>query len=207
MAAKKRKKKPESADFKTLVVEVALELAAEKGWGEVTLRDIAERSGVTLAVLHEHFSDREDILCAFGRMIDRKVLEGAPSDPDDATSMRERLFDLLMDRFEILNGHREGVKAILNSFRSDPKPAVLHMPYICRSMGWMLEAAGADTNGVSGGIKVAGLTGIYLKVLRVWAEDESPDLPKTMAALDKALGRAEAIVNTLKGRGKSAEER
>ena len=69
---------------------------------------------------------------------------------------------------------------------------------------WMLEAAGADTNGISGGIKVAGLTGIYLKVLCVWAEDESPDLPKTMAALDQALGRAEAIMNTVKGRGKGS---
>ncbi len=204
MAAKKRKKKPEGKDFKTLVVESALELAAEKGWGEVTLRDIAERSGVSLAALQEHFADRTDILCAFGRMIDRKVLEGAPTDPDDGTPMRERLFELLMDRFEILNDSREGVKAVLKSFRSDPKPMVLHMPYLCRSMGWMLEAAGADTNGISGGIKVAGLTGIYLKVLCVWAEDESPDLPKTMAALDQALGRAEAIMNTVKGRGKGS---
>jgi ubiquinone biosynthesis protein COQ9 len=204
MAAKKSKKKPEGKDFKTLVVESALELAAEKGWGEVTLRAIAERSGVSLAALREHFADREDILCAFGQMIDRKVLEGAPTDPDDGAPMRERLFDLLMDRFEILNDTREGVKAVLKSFRGDPKPMLLHMPYICRSMGWMLEAAGADTNGISGRIKVAGLTGIYLKVLCVWAEDESPDLPKTMAALDQALGRAEAIMNTVKGRGKGS---
>lgn len=207
MAAKKSKKKPEGKDFRTEAVESALELAAEKGWGDVTLRAIAERSGVSLAALHEHFADREDILCAFGRMIDGKVLEGAPTEVNEETPMRERLFDLLMDRFEILNDYREGVKAVLKSFRSDPKPMVLHMPYICRSMGWMLEAAGADTNGIGGGIKVAGLTGIYLKILRVWAEDESPDLPKTMAALDKALGRAEAIVNTVKGRGQSSEER
>ncbi len=205
MATKSSKKKPQDRDIKTEVIESALELAAEKGWAEVTLRDIGAHSGLSLADIHAHFEDRTDVICALGRMIDRKVLEGAPSDPDDSTPMRERLFDLLMDRFEALNDYRQGVKAILKSFRGEPKLAVLHMPHLCRSMSWMLEAAGADTNGISGAVKVAGLTGIYLKVLKVWGEDESPDLPKTMAALDLALGRAEAAVNTIKGRGKGAD--
>ncbi|MCB1680530.1 MAG: TetR family transcriptional regulator [Rhodospirillales bacterium] len=206
MAAKKRKKKTEGTDFRIKVVESALELAVEKGWADVTLRDVAERSGVSLPELYEHFEDRYDILCALGRMIDRKVLEGMSSGTHDETPMRERLFDLLMDRFEVLNNYREGIKAILKSFRAEPKLAVLQMPHLCRSMSWMLEAAGSDANGLTGAVKVAGLTGIYVKVLRVWCEDESPDLSKTMAALDQALGRAEAAVNTIKGRGRSAEK-
>ncbi len=41
-----------------------------------------------------------------------------------------------------------------------------------------------------------GLTGIYLKVLKVWCDDESRDLSKTMAALDKALERGESVADT-----------
>lgn len=200
MAAKTRKKSAGTADIRLVVVVTALELAAEKPWEEVTLREISARSGVSLEDIRTHFEDRGDIIAALGRIMDRKVLAGVSAEAEDSSSMRERLFDLLMDRFEALNAYREGVKSVLRSFRLDPKQAVICMPHICRSMSWMLEAAGADTAGLSGAAKVAGLTGIYLKVLRVWAEDESPDLPKTMAALDKALGRAEAAVNTLKGR-------
>ena len=58
-------------------------------------------------------------------------------------------------------------------------------------MSWMLEAAGIETAGIKGAVKVIGLTGIYLKTLRVWCDDESPDMGKTMAALDKNLGQAE----------------
>lgn len=202
VAAKTRKKKDEARDIRVQAIEAALSLAVEQGWEDVTLRDVAARSGVSLEELREHFEDRADILCALGRMIDKSVLAHVSVDPDEESSVRERLFDLLMDRFEALNAYRVGVKSVLRSFRFDPKQIVISLPHVCRSMSWMLEAAGADTAGISGAAKVAGLTGIYIKVLRVWAEDESPDLPKTMAALDRALGRAEAAVNTLKGQGR-----
>lgn len=204
MAAKSRKKSgrgPEK-DIRLQAVEAALALAAELGWENVTLRDVAARSEVSLEDMHTHFEDRGDIICSLGRMIDRRVLAGISADREGEESVRERLFDLLMDRFDALNDYRDGVHAVLRSFRYDPKQIVISMPHVCRSMGWMLEAAGADTAGLSGAVKVAGLTGIYLKVLRVWAEDESPDLSKTMAALDKALDRAEAAINTLKGAGR-----
>jgi hypothetical protein len=62
-------------------------------------------------------------------------------------------------------------------------------------MSWVLEAAGMDTSGIKGAIRVAGLGGIYLNVLRTWMEDDSADLGRTMAALDKNLSRAEQIAN------------
>ncbi len=65
------------------------------------------------------------------------------------------------------------------------------LPYLCRSMGWMLDAAGIETGGVKGTLKVAALTAIYLKTLYVWHRDDSADMAKTMATLDSALGHAE----------------
>lgn len=185
-------KKSEKQDVRPKIIESALALAAERGWDIVTLRDIAGHCGISLAEMFSHFEDKDDILVAFGKMMDRRVLEGAGK-VDDEASARDRLFDILMDRYDILNEYRVGLVAVLESFKCDPKQAVISMPHLCKSMNWMLEAAGVKTNGIRGAVKVAGLTGVYLKVLSVWAEDESPDLSKTMAALDKALGRAEKI--------------
>lgn len=188
MAAKK--------DIKVKVIEAALNEAALLGWERVSLQDIAQSADVSLAELHDHFEDKFDILAGLGRMIDRKVLEGLDKfEPD--LSARERLFDLMMDRFEVLNEHRDGLVAILNSFKGDPKQALMSGPHLCRSMCWMLESSGIPTGGVRGALKVAGLSGLYLKVLRVWMSDESPDLSTTMAALDKELGRAESFANSL----------
>jgi len=106
------------------------------------------------------------------------------------------LFDILMERFDVLNDHRDGIVAILESFKMDPKQAVISLPHLCRSMTWMMEAAGMNTNGFVGAAKVAGLSVVYLNVVRVWKNDSTEDMSKTMAALDKSLGRAEQCANT-----------
>jgi hypothetical protein len=55
----------------------------------------------------------------------------------------------------------------------------------------MLEAAGVSARGLTGGLRVQGLVGVWLYALRAWRKDQSPDLSGTMAALDRALQRAE----------------
>lgn len=178
------------------LVVLAMDLAAQRGWAVLTMRDIAEESGVSLLDLHMHFDDKTDILVALGRQIDRQVLESA-GELDDDLSVRDQLFDVLMERFDALNQYRRGVMSVLDSFIPDPKQAVISLPHLCRSMSWMLEAAGCDTTGIKGALKVTGLTGVYLNVLRTWRDDDSPDLSKTMAALDKHLDRSERAMNFL----------
>ncbi|MCB9983312.1 MAG: TetR family transcriptional regulator [Rhodospirillales bacterium] len=183
-------------DLKQAIVEKTLALAEQQSWDSVGLPDIAQAAGLTLAEMYDLVEDKGDILALFGRMIDRRVLEAiGPSDAN--VSERDRLFDLLMERFDVLNEYRPGLVSILQSFRFDPKQAVIAAPHLCRSMSWMLEAAGIETGGITGAVKVAGLTGVYLKTLRVWRDDESADLAKVMAALDKDLGRVERAANTL----------
>lgn len=178
-------------------VDAALTLAAERGWEAVSMAAVAERSGVSLPDMFDHFADRTDILAAYGRMLDRRVLESVRHAGDERGGNvlpQDRLFDLLMERFEILAERRDGVCAVLRSFRFDPKQIVIGLPHLARSMSWMLEAAGVSTSGVRGAVKVAGLSSVYLVVLRAWKDDDSADLGKTMAALDRALGRAGRVM-------------
>lgn len=184
------KKQTKTKDIKAQAVKAALALAAEKGWNDTGLSDIAEKAGIPLHALHDHFEDRFDILAAYGRMIDKKVLE-AMGDSNEALPPRDRLFDIIMERFDILNEDRESVCAILGALCLDPRQAVISLPHLGRSMSWMLEAAGIDTGGYRGALKIMGLSALYLKTLRTWKDDDSPDMAKTMAALDQNLGRAE----------------
>jgi ubiquinone biosynthesis protein COQ9 len=194
MAKKQQKDTPKLT--KEHLVESALDLAAREGWQNLTLGGLAKANKITLAALHEHFEDKGDILAALGRMIDKQVLETA-GEPDPEISPRDRLFDLLMERYEALNAYRPGLVSVLESFKSDPKQVFIGLPHLCKSMNWMLEAAGQDANGWDGALRLAGLTGIYIKNLRVWAGDESADLAKVMAALDKDLSRAESLANSI----------
>lgn len=198
MAAKTTAKKPKMPQKPTreAIVASALSLAAKMDWALITMSDIAEEAGTNLAALSEMFDDKTDILVAYGRTLDKKVLE-ARGEGDPGASPRDRLFDILMERFDILSADREAILSILKSFAPDPKQAVISLPHLGRSMAWMLEAAGVDTGGMRGAVRVAGLTIIYLNVVRHWMKDESEDLSRTMAALDKNLSRAEQAASTL----------
>lgn len=193
MAAKKPqtpKKPPREA-----AVDAALALAAEKGWASVGMLDIARKAKINIADLHELFDDKGDILAAWHRRIDRKVLE--TFEGEAGGTPRDMLFDILMERFDILNDDRGAAVSILNALCLDPKELVIAFPQLGRSMAWMLDAAGIETGGVKGAARVAGLGVIYLAALRVWKDDDSRDMSKTMAALDRYLDRGESIINTL----------
>lgn len=175
-----------------MVVDGALEMAALRDWQDMTLADIAMASGVELGQMSEIFECREDILEAYAKRIDRDVLAQFPNGVEGADE-KERLFDALMERFERLNQDRDAVLSILKTYASDPKQVLSGFPALGRSMTWTLEACGVETSGYKGLIRVAGLMGVFMWGLRVWRQDESPDLAKTMAALDKALGRVESV--------------
>lgn len=213
MAAKKQKSSPKSprkaagkpvsgvpavkeASLKERAVTAALSLSEILGWGMITMTDIADETGASLADLSEFFDDKSDILTAYGRMIDREMLKAAGA-PDNSVSERDRLFDIIMTRFDVVNRDRAAVVSILHSFRADPKQAVISLPHLGRSMAWVLEAAGIEANGFKGAARLAGLTAVYVAVTREWLSDESADMAKTMAALDKNLERAERAANFL----------
>jgi AcrR family transcriptional regulator len=52
-------------DTRAQVQKIALELFAEQGYEKTSLREIAERLGVTKAALYYHFKSKEDIVHSF----------------------------------------------------------------------------------------------------------------------------------------------
>ncbi|HYB10936.1 MAG TPA: hypothetical protein VEJ16_14810 [Alphaproteobacteria bacterium] len=156
------------------------------------MNDIAEASNLSLAELLGLYRSKEAILSAFVRRIDRKVLEGGASDGE---SPRDRMFDILMRRFEALNPHKKSIEAIVRDRSADPIGVLCGGLRLKRSMAWMLEAAGIQSSGLLGRARAKALALVYLAAMRVWFGDDSEDLSRTMAALDKRLRRAESLAN------------
>lgn len=177
---------------KDQIIDGALAQASVLGWQFVTLQDIAQDAGVALADVREFFDDKADILSAYGRRLDQKMLTNMGA-ADLTMPEKDRLFEVLMERFDLLNDDREALVSILSSFKLDPKQAVISLPHLCKSMNWVLESVEVDTNGLQGSIKIIGLTGVYIKVLNDWIKDDSEDMSKTMASLDKALDQGQAL--------------
>ena len=183
-------------DARQAIIESALTLAASRGWSQVGLGDIAGAAGVSLAELRAEFSSKAAIVAAYFANIDREVL--AARDPEMAgRPATERLFDVLMKRFDLLNAHREGVVAILRSTPPDLEAMLCASLALRRSMRWMLEAADLSSAGLRGQLRVKALCALYLSMLRVWLHDDSEDMARTMAVLDRRLKRLDRMTRSL----------
>jgi AcrR family transcriptional regulator len=195
------------ADRPQHIVKTALGLAATGRWSSVSLRDIADASDVSLAEMYTLYPSKMAVLRAYFRSVDAAVL-GTKFAFDDEDGPRDRLFDVLMRRFDALGEDRDGVLSILAALRCDPLSVLCVGSGLCGSMRWMLETAGIFTSGPKGRLTVKGLTALWLATLRVWERDESEDMARTMAALDRNLRRAERLRSLLPSgrRGRSGEE-
>ncbi len=196
----KRPEQPKRATKPTDPVErilaAAMEVAVGIGWRRAALADIAAAAGMSLGELHAHFADKAAMLRGIVELADRKVLAGA-AEPDPESSARDRLFDVLMRRFDVLKPYREGLAAVAREGGGvGVGDAICGAQRMLRSLAWMLEAAGIGTGGWAGACRVKGLAVVYAATFSTWLRDESEDMSKTMAALDKNLGRAERFANT-----------
>jgi ubiquinone biosynthesis protein COQ9 len=131
----------------------------------------------------------------FGRRADQQALTGATADGP----ARDRLFDVVMRRFDALQAHRGGVLAVMRALPAHPGLALALGLATQASMAWMLEGAGIGATGWRGLFRSKGLAVVWLYTMRAWERDESTDLSGTMAALDRALTRAEQFGDMLDG--------
>ena len=169
---------------------------AAHGWGGLTMGRLAAEAGVPMSELRDRFPSRLDLLVLHGRTMDKAVLAGTI--PGQGGLARDRLFDVLMRRLDAMQPHREGILRLLRDLRFDPGLAGLLGPHLALSMRWMLDAAEIGGSGAQRRAIALGLIGVWLAAVRAWAEDESEDLGPTMAALDRALDRAEQVARTIR---------
>jgi AcrR family transcriptional regulator len=172
------------------VIAAFMALLAEHRIEEIGFGDIAARAGVSLSVLRGEFGSTLAILAAHSKAVDRKVLADADADMADEPP-RERLFDVLMRRLEVMAPHREAMRSLMRSVSRNPPLAFALNGLAVRSQTWMLTAASIDAAGPRGLIRAQGLAMMFASVIRTWVDDEEEGLARTLAALDKALARGQ----------------
>ncbi|BBK35175.1 hypothetical protein STAQ_02530 [Allostella sp. ATCC 35155] len=187
--AKAARRTSTDEDLEQLVIDTAMRLAVERGWRRVALADIALAAGRPLADLYRQFPSKSAILEAIGRRADLAVARGTDLAADADERPRDRLFDVVMRRLEYLAPWRPGLAAVTRDLRGDPLSGIAALPSFRRSLRWMMEAAGLDTAGLRGAVRTKAFAAAYLAAAATWLDDDSPDLTRTMARLDRALRR------------------
>ena len=200
MSAKRAKSSPApetaapSASIEDQALDAALRLAATRRWSDIALAEIAAEAGIALGDMLRHVRSKNALLGVFARRLDAAML-AQPVESD--STVKDRLFDLLMRRFDARGPYRDAVQGILDGMMRDPAVTASLGPSLVHSMRYLAEAAGINPTGLLGPIKINALASVYICTLRVWVKDDSADAAKTMAHLDKQLGRLEGWTSSI----------
>jgi AcrR family transcriptional regulator len=174
------------------IIAAFMALLADKPIEQIGFAEIARDAGVSLSELRGHFGSALAILAAHVKETDRAVLAGTDDDMAEEPP-RERLFDVLMRRLEVLAPHKAAVRSLVRSATRNPGLAFALNGLSVRSQQWMMTAADIDAAGPRGMVRAQGLAVLFATVLRTWASDDDPGLARTMATLDRALARGQRL--------------
>ena len=188
--------KPEPAKLaapRDRVIDALMQLAAERRFEDISIRDLATAANLSLADFRDLFPSKGAVLGALNRRLDRAVLSDRSIEMA-AQPARDRLFDVLMRRLDAMAPYRPGLREIVAWLRRDPLAAASMNQAMLNSVRFMLEAAGLESDGVAGALKLQGLVLTWTRIVDVWLDDSEPELAKTMAAMDRELTNGERLV-------------
>jgi hypothetical protein len=172
------------------LARAALTAAAAGVWREVTLAKLAHAASRPLSDFYGA-SLGEAVDCA-EEAFDRAIADNMDA-LDPTQSVRDRLFELIMRRFEAMEPHRAAVLAMEQGSDRDPTLlASMHQRHV-RCARWVLALAGLEADGMTGQAPAQGLGVIIGQARAAWRGDDAGDFAKTMASLDKNLRRAEEM--------------
>ena len=180
-------------------VQAALNLAETGKWGDLTLAEIAQEAGLKLKDFHG-IADKDDLSAAVERIFDAGMSEGSVDEDETA---RTRLFDVIMLRFETMEGVRDGAMSYLRWRDRSFDGLALRLQARAQTAKWALACAGLDgSSSIPRGVQITALAWAIAQAERAWRQETSADLSRTMAALDAELIKIEERAAWIKNRGR-----
>jgi AcrR family transcriptional regulator len=185
---------PEQPDL----VILAFQLVAERGWYAFSFTELARRAKVPLVRVYAELPDRASLLRVLARRLDAQMLD-VGTDDLDAMTPRERVFELIMRRLDAMAPYKEGLRAVSRETAGDLDLLAAGCGNIGRLSRWLVDVAGMTGHRTSTALGLPALAAIYVRAFNVWLEDDTPDLARTLAELDRRLRQAENLARWVPG--------
>src|SRR5438477_9690088 len=115
----KETKTPKGEQTRTLILDTALDLLAERGYEKTTMRAIAENAGVSLGNAYHYFKSKEHLIQAFYHRTHEEHLAAAESVLGREKDLKARLLAILRLKIQTLEPYHE-FAGVLFKTAADP---------------------------------------------------------------------------------------
>lgn len=180
-----------------IIINKSFELIEKIGWERFSFQKLSEKEKIPLNFLKTNYKCKYTVIEKFSQMIDRQVESNIRADDLMDSSIKDKLFELIMLRFDELESFKKALKNIFLSTKKNPLLISIISKNLLNSFDFYLEVSNSYQNSPTDIFKKNFLLLIYSLVFETWLNDNSEDLSKTMSQLDKYLSIAEKTQNKI----------
>src|SRR5687767_9222583 len=116
---KQETKTPKGEQTRTLILNAALDLLADRGYEKTTMRAIAEKAGVSLGNAYHYFTSKEHLIQAFYHRTHEEHLAASLPILESETNLKPRLLQVLRLKIHTLEPYHE-FAGVLFKTAADP---------------------------------------------------------------------------------------
>jgi AcrR family transcriptional regulator len=175
------------------ILAAAFAAIERDGWTALTLLALAKAAKVKTAELYRFAPDKPSLLRMILAALDQDIVERL-AESDERTPLRDRVFDAVLNAFEAMTPHKAVMRVLYHDLRRDPSAWPAAWSGLRQTARWVAEAAGLDTAGAFGAVRLRGLSLLMAGATPVWLDD-GDDLGRTMAYVDGRLRRVEKALS------------
>jgi|TARA_B100000287_G_scaffold435239_1_gene502574 hypothetical protein len=180
-----------SSQKEILLINKGFGLIDEIGWEKFSLKKLADKEKISLKEIKNYFSCKNSVVDKFSLMINRYVESKISINDFEGSSTKDILFELIMMRFDEMQIFKGALKKILKDTKRKPVLLRIISSNVLNTMDFYLDLSNSYKNSPIDIFKKNFLFLIYSVSFRAWLSDNTEDLSKTMAELDKLLSIAE----------------
>jgi len=160
------------------------------GWTEMAMQTTAEELGLSASDVAKLFPQGFESLISTGSNdVDAKMVAefmARFADRFDEMPVHIKIRELLLIRFEILQPHKEAVRKMV-AFLAQPAHAKIGTGVVYNTLDRVWRAAGDRSTDINFYTKRATLAAVYGSTMLTFLGDDTPDMAKTRAFLDRRL--------------------
>jgi len=171
-------------------VETMLRHVPFDGWNDAAMQTTAEELALSASDVAKLFPRGFESLISIGSNdVDAKMVAefmARFADRSDAMPVHIKIRELLLIRFEILQPHKEAVRKMV-AFMAQPANAKIGTGVVYNTLDRVWRAAGDRSTDINFYTKRATLAAVYGSTMLAFLDDNTPDMAKTKAFLDRRL--------------------
>ncbi len=171
---------------KIFIAEQTLKILENTSWSKLNIDQIAKSKKKL------YIKNKNELLTNINRYFDYLLRKNIKE--IENSSSKDMVFEIIMQRLDILNLHRKAIKRTIDHLSSNPHLFLKLLPSFIESIILIASLANIKINGVSGAARIKSILILYFLIIYTWNKDQTSSLEKTMTTLDNYLTNLNKII-------------